>query len=57
METKILASTTVGSVALPIDMLYRFIIPIASAVVWFFLKPILIKWQNKRKNKKKDGGQ
>ncbi|WNH10052.1 hypothetical protein [Thalassobellus suaedae] len=52
-EVRILLSAVLGSAIAPIDMFYRFIIPIASAVTWYFLKPKLNAWQEKRKLKKK----
>lgn len=52
-EIKILSGAILGSAIAPIDMILRFIIPLASAITWFFLKPKLHAWQEKRKLKKK----
>jgi hypothetical protein len=52
-ELKILSGAVLGSVIAPIDMIARFVIPILSALVWFFLKPVLVNWTKKRALKKK----
>lgn len=48
-ELKILSFTTFGSMVAPIDMFLKFMIPIASAVTWYFLRPLLDKWRKRNK--------
>lgn len=54
IESKIISFTTLGSIIAPIDVVLKYIVPIASAVTWYFLKPILDK---RFRNKNKDEGE
>lgn len=51
-EIKIMVTSILGTIVLNVDLFMRFLAPLTSAVVWFYLKPQLTKWQEKRRQKK-----
>lgn len=50
VEFRIVSLSTFASAVAPIDLLLKYIIPIASALTWYFLKPKLDKWTKNKKN-------
>ena len=52
IEIKIFIVSIVGTIVLDFDLLLRFLAPLLSAVVWFYLKPLLEKVKLKIKAKR-----
>lgn len=46
VEIRVMSLSTLGSVAFPFELILKFIIPLASGIAWFFLKPKLEEWRN-----------
>ena len=53
IEWRVLLPSITAAITIPMDMVFRFIIPIASGIVWVFLKPKIIEFRNKLNKKKK----
>ncbi len=51
LELKILVTSIVTSMVSPVDVIIKFIIPIASGIAWVFLKPFVLKFRDKIKSK------
>lgn len=45
-ELKILLTSIAGAMISPVDMIIKFIIPIASGIAWVFLKPFVLRFRN-----------
>lgn len=50
-ELKILITSIAGAIVSPVDVILKFIIPIASGIVWVFLKPFVIQLRDYVKSK------
>lgn len=53
IELKIWITSIIATSVLNMDAFVRFLAPLLSAICWFYLKPALVKWHEKRKQKKK----
>jgi len=53
LDVKVLLASVGLSIAAPIDLVFRFLIPIISGVCWVFLKPMVVKFRLKVVSKKK----
>jgi len=51
LELKILITSIFGAMITPGDAFVKFIIPIASGIVWVFLKPFVLRFRDKIKSK------
>ena len=54
IEWRILLPSITAAITIPMDLIFRFIVPIASGIVWIFLKPRIVKLRdnyNKKNNK------
>lgn len=56
IETKLMSLTTLGSIIAPMDVFLKYFLPLASALTWYFLKPVLDKWRKKRRKKEGEDG-
>ena len=45
-ELKIMLTSIAGAIISPVDMIIKFVIPIASGIAWVFLKPYVLKLKN-----------
>jgi len=45
-ELKILLTSIAGAMVTPVDVILKFIIPIASGIAWVFLKPYVLRFRN-----------
>ena len=52
-ELKILFTSVVGSMAFDMELILRFLIPVLSALTWYFIKGVLDRCKRKRKVKKR----
>ena len=52
-EIKILLISITAPIVFDMDLLMRFLAPLLSALVWFYLKPKLIELRGKYRRKKK----
>lgn len=45
-ELKILLTSIAGAMVSPVDVILKFIIPIASGIAWVFLKPFVLRFRD-----------
>lgn len=47
LEIKLLLGAVGVSIVSPMDMVFRFLVPIISGASWIFLKPVVVRWRDK----------
>lgn len=52
LEIKIIMASIAAAIVTPTDNIIRFLIPIASGIVWVFLQPYIVRARDKIKAKR-----